>query len=119
MRVQNDCLIFGPMTMIGEALHSHWLMTSNLGVAGGLSASRSGRKIGKQTWSHLRCEVLEEAAWLRDVAVPHLEQRQIVGAEAPVRHHLDKPAFVDESGLDDRGEIADPAAASSAGAKPS
>jgi len=72
------------------------------------AVSRLRRQVGKQTWRHLHREILEEPAWLGDVAVPDLDEREVVGAEPPVGDDLDKKAFPDEPGLDDWRKLPDP-----------
>jgi hypothetical protein len=49
----------------------------------------------------LHREILEEAAWLGDVAVPDLDEREVIGAEPPVGDDLDQTALPNEPRLDD------------------
>ena len=96
----------------------HDIQMANLTIAADLVVGRSRRKVGEQAWRHLRSEVLKEAAGLRDVAVPHMDEREIVGAEAPVGHHLDETASRTSAGRTTGGRSPMPAPATNAGAKP-
>ena len=42
------------------------------------------------------------------MAIPDLDEREIIGAKAPVGHDLDQTAFPDEPRLDDWRKLSDP-----------
>ena len=79
---------------------------------------RSGWQLGKERRRHLGREFLKEPAWLRNVPIPEMYEREVEGPEMPVWHDFDEFARTDEFRLHRGWNFADPAAGEQRGRNP-
>ena len=88
-----------------------------LGPSADANIFSSSRKLRKKGWRHLRGEFFEQAQRPRHVPVAEMNDREVEGAEAPLRHDLDEPTVADVLGLHHRGKVTDSAARQQCGRK--
>jgi acetylornithine deacetylase/succinyl-diaminopimelate desuccinylase-like protein len=72
----------------------------------------------EQCWRHPAGEFLEQSHCSRHVAVAEVNQRKVLGAEAPFRHDFDKAAVAHQFGLHHWRQIANAAARDKRGCEP-
>src|SRR5216683_1253538 len=88
-----------------------------LGPSADANIFSSSRKLRKKGWRHLRGEFLEQAQRLRHVPVAEMNDREVKGAKAPLRHDLDEPSVADELGFHHRGKVTNSATCQQCGRK--